>query len=84
MNFEEKAIETAKIASIKMAEVRTWSSKIDALSKRKDSPMRENEFCQKYGISPARFNRYKKMREPSIPTDAFIDTVKAAFKSESV
>lgn len=75
MTAEEKLQERINI-------IKTWPSRLLFLRNRPENPMKESEFCRKYGFSKVPFNRAKNLKV--IATQATIDRVEAAFKQEGV
>ena len=82
MNFEQKIKAEAAEAAEKMAKIKKWPARLQKIASRKTDPLREAAFCRKHEINIYRFNRYKNMKEKSLPSDAFMASVDAAFKAE--
>lgn len=59
-----------------------WNERLKSLRYRKENPLKESEFCDKYGISRANFNRNKKGH--TIPTPETFLKVERAFNAEGV
>lgn len=64
------------------AKVRRWPARLAKLKKREVNPLSEREFCEKYGLAPAQFNRAKK--QVVEPRASKVAAVEAALAAEGV
>ena len=64
------------------AKVRRWPKRLAKLKKRENDPLSEAEFCDKYGIAKAQFNRAK--NQAVEPRASKVAIVEAAFEAEGV
>ncbi len=66
----------------KIEAIKKWSKRLEKLRLRKKDPLSERQFCEKYGMSVAGFNRIK--NGIYIPQKANFNKIEAAFKAERV
>ena len=84
MNLEEKIKKRASDDLAKVVKIKKWPARITKLGKRKTAPMSERQFCLKYGINAARFNRIKNLKDDFLPADTIMDAIEAALTAEGV
>lgn len=85
MNLAEKVKKKAADDLAKLAKIKKWAARAKKLGSRKKAlRISEGEFCRRYGINAARFNRVKNLKDDYLPFDEFIDQVEAAFKAEGI
>ena len=60
----------------------TWKPRLETLANRKKDPLKEAEFCERYGIEKTYFNRLKNC--VVIGKDEKINPIEAAFVKEGV
>ena len=66
----------------RIAIARTWASRIEKLTNKKNGGKSEAEFCRVHNFDTASFNRNKKLR--AIPSQKTVDLIESALKAERV
>lgn len=84
MDIEQRIKADAAKSREKLAKIKKWATRMDKLKKRAKEPLKECDFCEFYEINVFRFNRYKNMKEKSLPSDEFLKSVEDAFEIEGV
>lgn len=64
------------------AKVKKWPARLRKLKNRKENPLSEGEFCDKYGFPIPGFNRSKNLRHE--PRAAKVAAVEKALEAEGV
>ena len=84
MEIEEQIMANAAEQIKKLQMVRKWSARIQKLRDRKQDPLTEVDFCNKYGIHASSFNRHKNLNDDKLPSVKFFEAVENAMKVENV
>lgn len=82
-HLEKEIMEDAGKKLALIAEAKAWPTLMASLKKRTPA-VNETEFCRRYGINLARFNRVKNGSEKSLPSEKFFSQVRNAFKAEGL
>ena len=61
-----------------------WEKRIASLKIRKQNPLSESQFCEKYQINKYTFNSIKNGNYPCIPSKKIIAKIENALKSEGI
>lgn len=81
----EKSIKEKQARDVQaLAKVKGWDSRLEALKNRKENPLSESVFCDRYGIHKSRFNSLKNGKTTSLPSFKIINQIENALKSEGV
>lgn len=73
-----------KAEMTKLAKIGRFAARAKKLNTRKENPLSDAAFCQKYEINTPRFNRIKNLKEYPLPSDGIIDGIDRAFTAEGV
>lgn len=78
MSIEEKH----KQEKQRKALISKWPKRLEKLRTRAKNPLKESEFCDKYGFGRSAFNRAKNLK--NFARQSTVDQIEAAFESEGV